>query len=174
MTNYLVRPAMHQLLRKENLVGCEIGVETGKHAQNLFENLSIQMLYLIDAYESYDGLDVDAHGTDGKANFELAISKLRQYEGKFHFSIGMSDTPGVVESIPNNLDFLYIDGNHFYEFVKKDLENYVPKVKQGGVIGGHDFDQIDVRKAVYEYFPHSAVKFKNCLDCKAMDWWVVI
>jgi len=36
-------------------------------------------------------------------------------------------------------DFIYIDGNHSYEFVKKDLELYIPKVKRGGYITGDDY-----------------------------------
>src|SRR4030042_1249650 len=39
----------------------------------------------------------------------------------------------------NSLDFLYIDGNHKKEFIKKDLELYFPKIKIGGFIGGDDY-----------------------------------
>lgn len=36
------------------------------------------------------------------------------------------------------LDFIFIDGNHFYEYVKQDFEMYSPLVKKGGVIAFHD------------------------------------
>lgn len=36
-------------------------------------------------------------------------------------------------------DFIYIDGLHTYEGVKNDIINYLPLVKEGGVIGGHDY-----------------------------------
>jgi len=39
----------------------------------------------------------------------------------------------------NSIDFIYIDAEHTYESVKKDLELYLPKLKVGGVIGGHDY-----------------------------------
>ena len=42
--------------------------------------------------------------------------------------------------IPNDLDFVYIDGNHDYDYVKKDLELYYPKLKGGGVLGGDNFE----------------------------------
>lgn len=35
--------------------------------------------------------------------------------------------------------FLYLDGNHTYEFVLRDLLDYAPKVKPDGLILGHDF-----------------------------------
>lgn len=36
-------------------------------------------------------------------------------------------------------DFIYIDGMHTYEQVKKDIQNYLPFLKKGGFIGGHDY-----------------------------------
>ncbi len=36
-------------------------------------------------------------------------------------------------------DFVYIDGMHTYEQVKKDIANYLPFIKEGGFIGGHDY-----------------------------------
>jgi predicted O-methyltransferase YrrM len=38
----------------------------------------------------------------------------------------------------NQLDFLFIDGDHSYEGVKKDFEMYSPLVKKGGIIAFHD------------------------------------
>ena len=36
-------------------------------------------------------------------------------------------------------DWLYLDGNHLYEFVRADLHNFWPKVKPGGYITGDDY-----------------------------------
>ena len=43
----------------------------------------------------------------------------------------------------NKLDFLFIDGDHQYEGVKKDFEMYSPLVKKEGYIGFHDIVFID-------------------------------
>lgn len=53
-------------------------------------------------------------------------------------------------------DWIYIDGNHLYEFVKQDLERYLPKVKVGGFITGDDYGSPGwwdngVQKAVDEF-----------------------
>jgi len=37
------------------------------------------------------------------------------------------------------LDFVYIDADHRPEFVKEDIELWLPKIKKGGAIGGHDY-----------------------------------
>ena len=39
-----------------------------------------------------------------------------------------------------SLDFVYIDGNHAQVHV--DINNWLPKIKNGGYIGGHDYEYI--------------------------------
>lgn len=39
-----------------------------------------------------------------------------------------------------SIDFVFIDGSHDYTSVVKDINNYLPKVAPGGVIGGHDYN----------------------------------
>lgn len=49
------------------------------------------------------------------------------------------------------IDLLFIDGDHEYESVKKDIQDYVPKVKHGGLIIFHDYGSWDgVTRAVKE------------------------
>jgi hypothetical protein len=55
----------------------------------------------------------------------------------------------------NYFDWIYIDGNHLYEFVKHDLEMFRPKVKLHGLVAGDDYGtpgwwQDGVTKAVDE------------------------
>ena len=62
---------------------------------------------------------------------------------------------GLIEN--SFLDWIYIDGNHEYEYVKNDLYNYYPKMKETGYITGDDYDWSDprgvlsVKKAVDEF-----------------------
>jgi predicted O-methyltransferase YrrM len=48
--------------------------------------------------------------------------------------------PGEVKARLGNekLDFLFIDGDHTYEGVKKDFEMYSPLVRGGGIVAFHD------------------------------------
>jgi predicted O-methyltransferase YrrM len=39
---------------------------------------------------------------------------------------------------PQGIDFLFIDGDHTYEGVKKDFEMYSPLVRRGGLVAFHD------------------------------------
>jgi predicted O-methyltransferase YrrM/2-polyprenyl-3-methyl-5-hydroxy-6-metoxy-1,4-benzoquinol methylase len=62
----------------------------------------------------------------------------------------------------NSLDFVFIDGNHDYEFVKKDILNYLPKVKPGGILAGHDWQLPGVVQAVTETLGREVTETCNC------------
>lgn len=40
------------------------------------------------------------------------------------------------------LDMVYIDGDHAYKAAKADIEAYWPKVRKGGILAGHDYEEI--------------------------------
>ena len=42
----------------------------------------------------------------------------------------------------NSYDFIYVDGSHLKEDVERDLKLYLPKLKSGGYIGGHDYHKV--------------------------------
>eukprot|EP00747_Dinoflagellata_sp_TGD_P187809 gnl/TRDRNA2_/TRDRNA2_45859_c0_seq2.p1 gnl/TRDRNA2_/TRDRNA2_45859_c0~~gnl/TRDRNA2_/TRDRNA2_45859_c0_seq2.p1 ORF type:complete len:129 (+),score=24.57 gnl/TRDRNA2_/TRDRNA2_45859_c0_seq2:118-504(+) len=52
------------------------------------------------------------------------------------------------------LDLIWVDGNHDYEFVVKDLRLYIPKLRSGGVVAGHNYCEATpgVVRAVQEVF----------------------
>jgi predicted O-methyltransferase YrrM len=78
----------------------------------------------------------------------------------------------AVKDIAELLDFVYIDGNHRYEYAKKDIKLYYPLVKHGGVIGGHDyvFWKNGVVRAVSEFVRQHDIKdFHTVFP----DWWVI-
>jgi len=52
-----------------------------------------------------------------------------------------------------SLDYVFIDADHQYESVKKDILAWLPKIKPGGIIAGHDYvSDFGVDKAVQEQF----------------------
>ena len=53
-------------------------------------------------------------------------------------TIIQGDSTLVHGKIEGQFDALFIDGNHSYEYVKKDLENYWEKVRHGGIVALHD------------------------------------
>jgi len=45
----------------------------------------------------------------------------------------------AVPLIKGQVDFVYIDGDHSYEQCKKDIINYLPLVRSGGILAGHNY-----------------------------------
>lgn len=59
-----------------------------------------------------------------------------------------------------SLDWVYIDADHHYEAVKRDILAWLPKVRKGGIIAGHDYaayPTFGVIEAVTEIFPRVEV-----------------
>lgn len=49
-----------------------------------------------------------------------------------------------------SVDLVFIDADHRYESVKRDITNWLPKIKPGGYISGHDINQTYTQQAVKE------------------------
>jgi cephalosporin hydroxylase len=75
-----------------------------------------------------------------KTRFYKSFTCSRQ---RIHLIRSDSHEPNTIEKVEKilvgrKLDFLFIDGDHTYEGVKKDFEMYSPLVRNGGIIAFHD------------------------------------
>lgn len=61
-----------------------------------------------------------------------------------------------------SLDAVFIDADHRYEYVLKDIQTWLPKVKPGGIISGHDIDEKGVTEAVVVAFKNQACSMGRC------------
>lgn len=130
-------------IRNHNeLIGAEIGVAGGEHALSLLETLSIKRLYLIDPYEIYETYTEGKqhYGSEGSDLYEFRVraeNLLSKFADRIVWIREMSSD--AAKLITEQLDFVYIDGNHAEDFVRQDISNFIPKLSSRGVIGGHDF-----------------------------------
>lgn len=158
-------------MNNEPLTGAEIGVAKGFNAESILKTLNIKKLYLVDPYIPYK------ETKDGKLRRiskylsakEEAVKRLSRFQDKTQFICLTSDK--AVDFVPKGLNFVYIDGNHSYEYVKKDIMLYYPLVKAGGALGGHDYseDSPGVIKASNEFAAENNLK----LYTQSMDWWII-
>jgi len=153
-------------------VGVEIGVDKGYHAYDILHDIDMKKLYLIDPYTPYIDGDIKKsihNQEDRNYVYEEAKKRLSNYDDKIEFVIKQSED--AVNDIPDNLDFVYIDGNHNYEYVKKDIELYWDKIRVGGVLGGHDYwrDHPGVIRAVWMFKKRNKLELHNIGN----DWWFV-
>lgn len=78
----------------------------------------------------------------------------------------------VINNYPDEyFDFIYIDASHDYESVKRDIQISLPKIKKGGLIGGHDYEETwsGVIEAVNEIFgkPHQTFMDESWVKIKS-------
>lgn len=154
---YPVRATVRKLKGQKGLVGVEIGVDIGNHALNMLQELDIKMLYLIDPYIVYDkgsnSPGVPKYKDKTLNHKQLSKDKLKDFCNKVVWIYDFSyNAHKLIDD--NELDFVYIDGNHTYEYTKKDIDLFYSKVKPGGLISGHDYkkETPGVIRAVNERF----------------------
>jgi len=95
------------------------------------------------------------------------ISRLLKFCNENGVRLVEDYSQNCADEIENeSIDMLFIDDEHIYDQVISDLHNYWPKIKVGGVVCGHDYEERfpGVSKAVYEFFgsnyeilPHSSI-----------------
>ena len=131
------RTALAQLFRDLGYrVGAEIGTLGGDYAKNLKKNNPDLILYCIDPWEIYDGIQYFDQNKLTKY-YNLAMQQLNEFKD-VHI-IKKKSMDAVKEFKDNSLDFVYIDANHELPFVIEDLFYWSKKVKPGGIISGHDY-----------------------------------
>ena len=86
-------------------------------------------------HKVFNEMDVYQRAKDNLKGLPVNIIKSDSIEASKNYKDG-------------SLDFVFIDGSHTYEDVCKDIRAWFPKVKNGGFIGGHDYDNKNVNKAV--------------------------
>jgi|SRR5215469_926967 len=57
-----------------------------------------------------------------------------------------------------SIDFVFIDGDHWYDPVRRDVLTWLPKMKPGSVMAGHDYDQPHLKRAVIDVFGENRVE----------------
>ncbi len=142
--------------KRKDLINClpkggiiaEIGVASGVLSQEILDTNKPSEFFLVDCWESYAEFPEKVYppmytGVVQKFLYNENITIVRQFSHK------------AAAMFPDQFfDWVYIDANHTYEAARDDLHSWLPKVKTGGFIAGHDyFDHwyFGVKRAVNEF-----------------------
>ena len=113
----------------------EIGTDNGDFAEFILNNSNCN-LYCIDPYISYDEYNDGINNKTGDLLFTTTQKRLNLFGKRIKMIRKFSHD--ALNDINEQIDFIYIDGNHSYKYVLQDLVDWYPKLKMGGVIIGDD------------------------------------
>jgi len=98
----------------------------------------------------YDIKDRASQQTPMKFVFAKFLENTKEL-GNVNYS--QNKSLDALESVEDgSLDLVYVDGDHRYEAVLADFKGWLPKLRAGGVMAGHDWSMADVKKALAEMF----------------------
>jgi SAM-dependent methyltransferase len=141
-------------------VGAEIGVAEGAFSAAILEAAEPRELHLIDPWSHLESGSGLLQASTMLADVEEALERgveldgpplnpwgddkyvrvAARFEGdprvRLHRQYSYKAAATFEEG---SFDFVYIDGNHHYEFVLRDLQDFASRLKPGGLLFGHDF-----------------------------------
>ena len=138
-------------VEREDLVVAEVGVYVG--ATTIYSAPLVKEMkgtYLaVDWFKgSIEGVDPNGGHTstslpEGRDIFETFNQNMQIAGCDDIVTTYSATTLEAAKNIPDrSLDICFIDADHIYGAVKKDILSYIPKIKSGGILCGHDFEPL--------------------------------
>jgi hypothetical protein len=137
-------------------VGAEIGTSKGVFAEKICK--AGLKLYAIDPWLDYPDYCRGDKGWQRTLNnqFEQTKALLAPYDCVL---VRKKSMEALEDFADESLDFVYIDGNHEFQYVTNDIAEWSKKIRKGGCISGHDyffsnphgFERIHVKEVVNAY-----------------------
>lgn len=142
------RAVLERLGERVNPVGVEVGVYLGDMSAQLLRLCPDLTLYMVDDWKPADErLEAYRRSGDPRARDSAAEQEahLREATEATAFArdrrwIIREDSTAAAALVPNaSCDFVFIDADHSYEGVARDIAAWTPKVRPGGILSGHDY-----------------------------------
>lgn len=145
------------IIRKNIKTMVEIGVYRSSFCKQILKTVGDRL----DCYWLVDPWDID-HCTDGSGSSFTQDQWENEYINacRLMFDYGcvkvlrMTSVKAASLFAFQSVDLVYIDGSHEYLDLTVDIGKWMPKIKSGGVISGHDYSHgwPNVVMAVDDYF----------------------
>jgi len=151
----------------------EVGVWKGKSVSYLgVEAINSGKEITIYAIDTWLGSNVPEHNNDiyvqNGTLYDLFLDNIKDLKSVIK-PIRATSLEAVQLFDDESLHAVFIDADHKYEEVRKDIQAWYPKVKVGGFVSGHDCSyphqpKNGVRQAVEEFMPANEITMGPALD----------
>ena len=158
--------------------GAEVGVADGRYSEILCQKIQGLELIGVDVWAEYDGNWRSSEYQDNA--YRRARERLEKYGVKLIKNTSLEASRDIPD---NSLDFVFIDGSHLFDNVMLDILLWIPKVRKGGIISGHDYYQFKnsgIIQAVNSYVEEHKLDLNLTLagvaehkDDQCPCWWII-
>lgn len=168
-TGYATQAAKEYFKGRRDLKVLEIGVLRGHHAEVIDNTLHPELLILVDPWDWC----AETHAN----NWAVTWFRL---QGRENIVIVKAKSEKAAKIINQTFDYVFIDGDHTggalskgteEEGIRKDINLWLPRMSEGGIIAGHDYNYDNIKAEVDRVFgervcsapfhPHGGI-----------EWWV--
>jgi len=141
---------------KESSLVLEVGSWEG-HSTAVLASVVKGKVFAVDHWKGNTNsvLEERARYSDIFAIFKLNLKRLGLWDKVYPLMMDSETASNIFKD--EYLDMVFIDSDHLYKNITKDIEMWLPKVKQGGIICGHDAEyyysklQIEDQKIINEH-----------------------
>jgi len=117
--------------------GIEIGVLEGYYSEILCQRLPDTQIYSVDPWKFYKIHNNFRRAKVYEPMYQSVVKRLMPYKNSH---IIRKESVEAAKDFPDNsLDFVFIDGDHRFQYLTNDIAEWSKKIKIGGIISGHDF-----------------------------------
>lgn len=132
------------------IVGVEIGVLGGSGSVAMLNRMPNLKLYCIDPWKHFEGHGYEAENPQEYHDRNYEDTKRRTKEFGERVILLKMTSDEALDYVKEKVDFVWIDGDHRYIQVKADIKNWKTKLKPVAILGGHDWQNDNIKKAVKE------------------------
>ncbi len=130
-------------------VGVEVGVERAHFTRHIRQNWNGKLLVAVDKWEinpNYPSCTRERHlqsRDEAEANIKsmtgpVEVIKMWSTDAALH--IKALDEQSQIKRLWNGgFDFVFLDADHSYVAVQSDIAAWLPLLRSGGILCGHDF-----------------------------------
>jgi hypothetical protein len=164
--------------------GVEVGVFRGEYSNEILRTWRGSRLTSIDPWREFAASEYvdmcNTTQTDQEINYQSTAATLSKFAERSRI-LRMTSLEAASQFEGESLDFVYLDAQHHYEAVRDDIRLWLPKVRRGGVLGGHDYldgrlpsGQYGVKQAVQEMVASTGNHLVITHERDWPSWYVVV
>lgn len=178
--NWFDYPEFYDWISKKTFKNfAEVGVWKGHSISYLANKLRNNdcKIYAVDLFE-------ETYRYKDNAEYKHLNDQVPLIKQIYNKNLEVSNTRDLIEDVQgiswevadkfdnSTFDFVFIDADHTYESVAKDIQAWYPKVKLGGILSGHDYPTWGgVKKAVDEFVKRNNYKLQTF---KGGVWFITV